>query len=176
MPFPRSGTFHSSTFCSGTFHSGSFRPDAFPPRHFLSRHFLSRHFLSRRFLSRRFPPRHFSAPAFCFAAALLSRVFAAPRGDVRQREKALVRVGDRSVVMGREDARSEEERGPLGEGRPARQRREGHLVGRKRNLVRCGAARSEGRTPGCRRSPAGCISGGKVACGAGLEDQMIQIG
>lgn len=162
--------FLSGTFRSGTFHSGSFRPDAFPPRHFLSRHFLS-----RRFLSRRFPPRHFSAPAFCFAAALLSRVFAAPpRGDVRQREKALVRVGDRSVVMGREDARSEEERGPLGEGRPARQRREGRLVGR--NPVRCGAARSEGRTPGCRRSPAGCISGGKVACGAGLEDQMIQIG
>lgn len=171
MPFPRSGTFRS-----GTFHSGSFRPDAFPPRHFLSRHFLSRHFLSRRFLSRRFPPRHFSAPAFCFAAALLSRVFAAPRGDVRQREKALVRVGDRSVVMGREDARSEEERGPLGEGRPARQRREGHLVGRKRNLVRCGAARSEGRTPGCRRSPAGCISGGKGACGAGGRGPIIQIG
>ena len=174
MPFPRSGTFRSGTFRSGTFRSGtfhsgsfrpgSFRPDAFPPRHFLSRHFLSRHFLSRRF----------SAPAFCFAAALLSRVFAAPRGDVRQREKALVRVGDRSVVMGREVARSEGERDPLGEGRPARQRREGRLVGR--NSVRCGVARSVGRTPGCRRSPAGCISGGKVACGAGLEDQMIQIG
>lgn len=170
MPFPRSGTFHSGTFHSGTFHSGSFRPgsfrpDAFPPRHFLSRHFLSR----------RFPPRHFSAPAFCFAAALLSRVFAAPpRGDVRQREKALVRVGDRSVVMGREVARSEEERGPLGEGRPARQRREGRLVGR--NPVRCGVARSVGRTPGCRRSPAGCISGGKGACGAGGRGPIIQIG
>ena len=104
-----------------------------------------------------------SAPAFCFAAALLSRVFAAPRGDVRQREKALVRVGDRSVVMGREDARSEEERGPLGEGRPARQRREGRLVGR--NPVRCGAARSEGRTPGCRRSPAWRISCARVPAG-----------
>lgn len=164
MPFPRSGTFRSGTFHSGSFRPGSFRPDAFPPRRFLSRHFLSRHFLSRRF----------SAPAFCFAAALLSRVFAAPRGDVRQREKALVRVGDRSVVMGREDARSEEERGPLGKGRPARQRREGRLVGR--NPVRCGAARSEGRAPGCRDCPAWCISGGKGACGAGLEDQMIQIG
>lgn len=189
MPFPRSGTFRSGTFRSGTFHSGSFhsgsfrpgsfRPDAFPPRHFLSRHFLSRHFLSRRFLFRRFlfrrfPPRHFSAPAFCFAAALLSRVFAAPRGDVRQREKALVRVGDRSVVMGREVARSEGERDPLGEGRPARQRREGRLVGR--NPVRCGVARSVGRTPGCRRSPAGCISGGKGACGAGGRGPIIQIG
>lgn len=82
MPFPRSGTFHSGTFHSGTFHSGSFRPgsfrpDAFPPRHFLSRHFLSR----------RFPPRHFSAPAFCFAAALLSRVFAAPPGGMFVRER-----------------------------------------------------------------------------------------
>lgn len=134
MPFPRSGTFRSGTFHSGSFRPGSFRPDAFPPRHFLSR---------------RFPPRHLSAPAFCFAAALLSRVFAAPRGDVRQREKALVRVGDRSVVMGREDARSEEERGPLGEGRPARQRREGRLVGR--NPVRCGTVRPVGegtRLPG----------------------------
>ena len=159
MPFPRSGTFRSGTFHSGTFRPGSFRPDAFPPRHFLSR---------------RFPPRHFSAPAFCFAAALLSRVFAASGVDVRKREKALVRVGDRSVVMGREVARSEGERDPLGEGRPARQRREGRLVGR--NPVRCGVARSVGRTPGCRRSPAGCISGGKAACGAGLEDQMIQIG
>ena len=161
MPFPRSGTFRSGTFHSGSFRPGSFRPDAFPPRHFLSRHFpprhflsrhfLSRHFLSRHFLSRHFLSRRFSAPAFCFAAALLSRVFAAPRGDVRQREKALVRVGDRSVVMGREDARSEEERGPLGEGRPARQRREGHLVGRKRNLVRCGTVRPVGegtRLPG----------------------------
>ncbi len=174
MPFPRSGTFRSGTFRSGTFrsgtfrsgtfHSGSFRPDAFPPRHFLSRHFLSR----------RFPPRHFSAPAFCFAAALLSRVFAASGVDVRKREKALVRVGDRSVVMGREVARSEEERGPLGEGRPARQRRKGRLVGR--NPVRCGAARSVGRTPGCRRSPAGCISGGKGACGAGGRGPIIQIG
>lgn len=143
MPFPRSGTFHS----------GSFRSDAFPPRHFLSRHFLSRRFLSRRF----------SAPAFCFAAALLSRVFAASGVDVRKREKALVRVGDRSVVMGREVARSEGERDPLGEGRPARQRREGRLVGR--NPVRCGAARSKGRAPGCRDCPAWRISGERVPAG-----------
>lgn len=126
-------------------------------------------FFMRFFLSGTFP-----ASAFCSAAALLSRVFAASGVDVRKREKALVRVGDRSVVMGREVARSEGERDPLGEGRPARQRREGRLVGR--NPVRCGVARSVGRTPGCRRSPAGCISGGKAACGAGLEDQMIQIG
>lgn len=168
MPFPRSGTFRSGTFHSGSFRPGSFRPDAFPPRHFLSRHFLSRHFLSRRFLSRRFPPRHLSAPAFCFAAALLSRVFAAPpRGDVRQREKALVRVGDRSVVMGREDARSEEERGPLGEGRPARQRREGRLVGR--NPVRCGTVRPVGE--GTRLPGLPCVANfrRKGACGAGVE-------
>lgn len=64
-------------------------------------------------------------------------------------DKALVRVGDRSVVMGREVARSEEERGPLGKGRPARQRREGRLVGR--NPVRCGTVRPVGegtRLPG----------------------------
>lgn len=82
MRFFLSGTFRAGTFRAGTFHSGSFRPDAFPPRHFLSRHFLS-----RRFLSRRFPPRHFSAPAFCFAAALLSRVFAAPPGGMFVRER-----------------------------------------------------------------------------------------
>ena len=149
MPFPRSGTFHSSTFCSGTFHSGTFHSGTFRPG------FL-----------------------FCCGPFVLYVCRSRKKGgvDVRKREKALVRMGDRSVVMGREVARSEEERGPLGKGRPARQRREGRLVGRKRNLVRCGAARSEGRTPGCRRSPAGCISGGKAACGAGLEDQMIQIG
>lgn len=169
MRFFLSGTFRSGTFRSGTFHSGSFRPgsfrpDAFPPRHFLSRHFLSRHFLSRhflsrRFLSRRFPPRHFSAPAFCFAAALLSRVFAAPRGDVRQREKALVRVGDRSVVMGRDGARWGRQGARPGGRLPARpgvwlsarQGREGRWVGRKSGSDRCGTVRPVGegtRLPG----------------------------
>lgn len=136
MPFPRSGTFHSSTFCSGTFHSGTFHSGTFRPG------FL-----------------------FCCGPFVLYVCRSRKKGgvDVRKREKALVRMGDRSVVMGREVARSEEERGPLGKGRPARQRREGRLVGR--NPVRCGAARSEGRTPGCRRSPAGCISGERVPAG-----------
>ena len=162
MPFPRSGTFHSSTFCSGTFHSGTFHSGTFH----------SGTFHSGTFHSGTFRPGFL----FCCGPFVLYVCRSRKKGgvDVRKREKALVRVGDRSVVMGREVARSEEERGPLGKGRPARQRREGRLVGR--NPVRCGAARSEGRTPGCRRSPAGCISGGKAACGAGLEDQMIQIG
>ena len=186
MPFPRSGTFRSGTFRSGTFRSGtfhsgsfrpgsfrpgSFRPDAFPPRHFLSRHFLSRHFLSR----------HFSAPSFCFAAALLSRVFAAPRG-----RGMLVREGKTHVWEGKVPRLSEKEGDGARWGRQgarpggrllarpgvwlsARQGREGRWVGRKSGSDRCGAARSEGRAPGCRRSPAGCISGGKVACGAGVE-------
>lgn len=176
MPFPRSGTFRS-----GTFHSGSFRPGSFPPTPFRPGTFCPGIFCPGIFCPGAFCPGAFRPGTFPPRLFVLLRPFCPaclppPRGDVRQREKALVRVGDRSVVMGREDARSEEERGPLGEGRPARQRREGRLVGRKRNLVRCGAARSEGRTPGCRRSPAGCISGGKAACGAGLEDQMIQIG
>lgn len=173
-------------FLSGTFRPGSFRPDAFPPRHFLSRHFLSRHFLSRHFLSRRFPPRHFPAPAFCFAAALLFCVFAAPRG-----RGMLVREGKTHVWEGKVPRLSEKEGDGARWGRQgarpggrlparpgvwlsARQGREGRLVGR--NPVRCGAARSEGRIPGCRRSPAGCISGGKGACGAGGRGPIIQIG
>lgn len=122
MPFPRSGTFHSSTFCSGTFHSGTFHSGTFRPG------FL-----------------------FCCGPFVLYVCRSRKKGgvDVRKREKALVRMGDRSVVMGREVARSEEERGPLGKGRPARQRREGRLVGR--NPVRCGTVRPVGegtRLPG----------------------------
>ena len=153
MRFFLSGTFRSGTFHSGTFHSGSFRPGSFRPGSFRPDAFPPRHF----------PPRHFSAPAFCFAAALLSRVFAASGVDVRKREKALVRVGDRSVVMGREVARSEGERDPLGEGRPARQRREGRLVGRNPSGAgRCGRW---GRAPGCRDCPAWRISGERVPAG-----------
>ena len=189
MPFPRSGTFPSRYF---------------PSRHFPFRHFPFRQFPPRQFPPRRLSAPALSVPAFSVPALsvpalsvpalsapalfrpgtfpprlfVLLRPFCPaclpPPGGMFVREKALVRVGDRSVVMGREDARSEEERGPLGEGRPARQRREGRLVGR--NPVRCGAARSEGRTPGCRRSPAGCISGEKGACGAGGRGPIIQIG
>lgn len=159
MPFPRSGTFRS-----GTFHSGSFRPDAFPPRHFLSRHFLSRHFLSRRFLSRRFPPRHLSAPAFCFAAALLSRVFAAPPGGMFVRE--------RRRSSGWEIARSLWEGKTLGrKKRGARWERGGPLVregkavwseGTPSGAGRCGRW---GRAPGCRDCPAWRISGERVPAG-----------
>lgn len=121
---------------SGTFHSGTFHSGTFRPG------FL-----------------------FCCGPFVLYVCRSRKKGgvDVRKREKALVRMGDRSVVMGREVARSEEERGPLGKGRPARQRREGRLVGR--NPVRCGAARSEGRAPGCRDCPAWRISGERVPAG-----------
>lgn len=121
---------------SGTFHSGTFHSGTFRPG------FL-----------------------FCCGPFVLYVCRSRKKGgvDVRKREKALVRMGDRSVVMGREVARSEEERGPLGKGRPARQRREGRLVGR--NPVRCGAARSEGRAPGCRDCPAWRISGERMPAG-----------
>ena len=168
MPFPRSGTFRSGTFHSGSFRPGSFRPDAFPPRHFLSRHFLSRHFLSRRFLSRRFPPRHLSAPAFCFAAALLSRVFAAPprggcsseREGARQGGRSLGRygkgrrsVGRREGPVGRGEARSSEKGRPFGRKEP-RQVRGGSVGGADTRLpeVPCGV---HFRRKGCLRGRSG---------------------
>ena len=137
MPFPRSGTFHSSTFCSGTFHSGTFHSGTFH---------------SGTFHSGTFRPGFL----FCCGPFVLYVCRSRKKGgvDVRKREKALVRMGDRSVVMGREVARSEEERGPLGKGRPARQRREGRLVGR--NPVRCGTVRPVGE--GTRLSGPPCVA------------------
>lgn len=128
--------FLSGTFRAGTFHSGSFRPDAFPPRHFLSRHFLS-----RRFLSRRFPPRHFSAPAFCFAAALLSCMFADPG-----RREGWMFVRERRRSSGWEIARS------LWEGKTLGRKKRGARWERGGPLVREGkAVWSEGTPSGAGR-------------------------
>lgn len=89
-------------------------------------------FFMRFFLSGTFP-----ASAFCSAAALLSRVFAAPRG-----RGMLVREGKTHV-------------------------REGKVVGSEGREGPTGAGRCDrwGRTPGCRDRPAWRISGERVPAG-----------
>lgn len=131
MPFPRSGTFRS-----GTFHSGSFRPDAFPPRR-LSAPALSVPVLSIPVLS--IPA--LSAPAFCFAAALLSCMFADPG-----RREGWMFVRERRRSSGWEIARS------LWEGKTLGRKKRGARWERGGPLVREGKAIwSEGTPSGAGR-------------------------
>lgn len=163
MPFPRSGTFHSGTFHSGTFRPGSFRSDTFPFRYFPPRLFV----LLRPFCSACLP---LPEGGGCSSGKVRHTSGKGKSLDCQKRkgtalvgeDKALVRVGGCLLVR---------VCGCL-------HVRVGKVVGSEGRVGPTGAGRCGrwGRAPGCRDCPAWCISGGKVACGAGLEDQMIQIG
>lgn len=128
-----------------------------------------RHFPFRHFPPRQFPLRHFSvpvlsAPAFCFAAALLSRVFAASGVDVRKRERRRSSGWEiaRSLWEGRSLGRKErgtrwERGGPLV--------REGKAVWSEGTPTGAGRCVRWGRAPGCRDCPAWRISGERVPAG-----------